>query len=504
MRAGGSGRRARTTGNVNIEREEMRSGRQAESEASAPVTRQVARKAVALSLGESLASSSIGEQLARAGEQGAEPEHGAHEASAEHGARGEGGKREAAGGKRGEAEDPQASAVATAEDGFRGAPSDLPYRAELEKSFGVSFAGVKAYTDEHARRATARLGAKAYAVGNRIAFAMPGPSKALVAHELTHVLQHTGRAPSKPAGGGGDGIDVSGEAEAERVEAAVGAHGSAQEALHGPGAERGGAAEGAAAHGDAAHGDADEHDHRGAAQEGEVQRDSPALARRPALAKSAFGAGMTFSRYGFEKSSTYTLWKKTPSIRVPIGAVPGLNLVVDPSVQVRVAAGADLKKKGMRASLGVLGSVGVGFAYGIPDVAEIYAKAGAGVHGGFVFQSSQKAGDWSFDGGFTLTTDLSIGAKLGGVLDTKFTLGKLEVGTLSKLHWGDDGFKPEGIGWEWGAKLAGFFDTLKSMIDKAKEIMKLKDGAGKAWKKLGGAVGDVGGFVKHIDLNPFN
>ncbi|MBC7973598.1 MAG: hypothetical protein H7138_01340, partial [Myxococcales bacterium] len=49
---------------MNIEREEMRSGRQAESEASAPVTRQVARKAVAFSLGESLASSSIGEQLA--------------------------------------------------------------------------------------------------------------------------------------------------------------------------------------------------------------------------------------------------------------------------------------------------------------------------------------------------------------------------------------------------------------------------------------------------------
>jgi hypothetical protein len=484
------------------DREEIPSGRKAEPALSPPIGRAVARKAVAFSLGESLASSSIGEQLAGAGEHGG-GEHG--EQAVGPGARG-------ADGKRGATDDKPASAVETAEDGFRGTPSELPYRAELEKSFGVSFAGVKAYTDEHARRATTRLGAKAYAAGNRIAFAMPTPAKALVAHELTHVLQHTGRGPSKQiAGGGGDGIDVSGEAEAERVEAAVGAQGSAQAALHGPGAEPGREPNGqpnGQTDGHAAHGDAAGHDHAGAthdaAQEGEAHGASPALARRPALAKSAFGAGMTFSRYGFEKSSTYTLWKKTPAIRVPIGAVPGLNLVVDPSVQVRVAAGADLKKKGARASLGVLGSVGVGFAYGIPDVAEIYAKASAGVHGGFVFQSSQKAGDWNFDGGFTLTTDLSIGAKLGGVLDTKFTLGKLEVGTLSKLHWGNDGFKPEGLGWTWGDKLNGFFGTLRTMIDKAKEIMKLKDGAGKAWKKLGGAVGDVGGFVKHIDLNPFN
>jgi hypothetical protein len=495
---------------VRIDREAIQSdqsgqsGRGVEQVPSTPV-RKVARKAVAFSMGESLASSPIGDQLAQAGgrsEQESQAEHGAQDEQGEHGGQGERDGRD-----RGA--DKQASAVATAEDGFRGAPSELPYRGELEKSFGVSFAGVQAYTDEHARRATERLGAKAYTSGNRIAFAMPQPDKALVAHELTHVLQHTGRGPGPKTGdGGGDGIDVSGEGEAERVEAAVGAQGSARTALHGEaggGAERDADGEGHEQR-DADHGQVDGGGKAaGAAVDGAAQT-SAAPARRPALAKSAFGAGMTFSPFGFEKSTTYTLWKKDPPIKVPIGAVPGLSLVVDPSVQVRAAAGVDFRKKGLRTSLGVQGGVGIGLAYGL-ELAEVYARAGAAVHGGFVFEREKKANSWNLDGGFTLTTDLSVGVKLGGVLDTRFVLGKLEVGTLSKLHWGNDGFKPEGLGWEWGEKIQGFFGTLRSAIDKAKAILNLpKEAAKKAWKELGGTLGGLGNIVKHIhiDLNPFN
>src|SRR5262245_37828309 len=105
-----------------------------------------------------------------------------------------------------------------AEDGFRDHPVELPHRIELEQLFGMSFAGVHAYTGRHARQATRALGANAYTVGNRIAFAAPNPSRELVAHELAHVVQH-GASPSAK----GSGVETAGEHEAEQVEAAVAA-----------------------------------------------------------------------------------------------------------------------------------------------------------------------------------------------------------------------------------------------------------------------------------------
>lgn len=58
----------------------------------------------------------------------------------------------------------------------------------METSFGESFSNVQAYTGPEATAASETLGARAYAVDNRIAFGAE-PSKELVAHELTHVVQ---------------------------------------------------------------------------------------------------------------------------------------------------------------------------------------------------------------------------------------------------------------------------------------------------------------------------
>src|SRR5215470_4061361 len=80
----------------------------------------------------------------------------------------------------------------------------------------MSFAGVRAYRGAHARQACDMLGASAYAVGNRIAFSSPNPSKDEVAHELTHVVQHAGPGAAKQTG-----VETAGEDEAQRVGQAV-------------------------------------------------------------------------------------------------------------------------------------------------------------------------------------------------------------------------------------------------------------------------------------------
>jgi hypothetical protein len=70
-------------------------------------------------------------------------------------------------------------------------PSELPHRAEMERSFGRPLGHVQAYTG--ASRELAPYGAQALATGNVVAFADARPSPALVAHEVTHAVQ-----PSAP------------------------------------------------------------------------------------------------------------------------------------------------------------------------------------------------------------------------------------------------------------------------------------------------------------------
>lgn len=69
-----------------------------------------------------------------------------------------------------------------AREAVRGAP--LPHRARIERSFGRDLSSVETCVDA---AATHRLGANAFASGNRIAFAEP-PSLRLAAHEAAHVV----------------------------------------------------------------------------------------------------------------------------------------------------------------------------------------------------------------------------------------------------------------------------------------------------------------------------
>lgn len=80
-------------------------------------------------------------------------------------------------------------ALQAAAAGVRGAGGAVPYREEMEHSLGVSLEGIRAHTESDARTAAARLGAYGYATGNHVVFGTAAPSRRLVAHEVTHVLQ---------------------------------------------------------------------------------------------------------------------------------------------------------------------------------------------------------------------------------------------------------------------------------------------------------------------------
>ncbi|APR86346.1 Hypothetical protein A7982_11695 [Minicystis rosea] len=89
-------------------------------------------------------------------------------------------------------------------DATSGAASPLPYRREMERAFGEDFSSVEAHLGRAAEMKA--LGAHAAAAGETIAFASPSPSKSLVAHELTHVVQsrRSGVAPLAKSSAVGD------------------------------------------------------------------------------------------------------------------------------------------------------------------------------------------------------------------------------------------------------------------------------------------------------------
>lgn len=238
----------------------------------------------------------------------------------------------------------QRKASDAAAAGFAGGGQEIPYRAEMEKSFGQDFSGVRAHTDGAAQNASKELGANAYAVGNNVAFGLSTPDKSLVAHELTHVLQQSngGAGAGPQAKGAGDigGIDKSGEHEAEAVEGAVKSGKPALSALQGGKASGGG----------------------------------PALKAGKGIARSEHGApftfGMSFSPEAMEKTYEYNLWNS--KFEVPIPAVPGLNFKIAPSVKVVGGGGVNWHHKALEAKLGVLGNVQMGFSYGHSELAEVY------------------------------------------------------------------------------------------------------------------------------------
>jgi DNA-binding phage protein len=102
---------------------------------------------------------------------------------------------------------------------IRGAAQQVPYRAEMEGAFGTDFGGVKAHVgDTSAKEGLGDLQARGAARGNEIAFNTASPSRELVAHELTHVVQqndkvHASSEVSSPS----DAAEVEADTVASRV-----------------------------------------------------------------------------------------------------------------------------------------------------------------------------------------------------------------------------------------------------------------------------------------------
>ena len=85
-----------------------------------------------------------------------------------------------------------------------GAPLPGGLRREMEEALGADFSGVRVSTGGAVAEATAALGARAYALGQSIAFA-PGAydpasraGRELIGHELAHVVQQRGAPQDGP------------------------------------------------------------------------------------------------------------------------------------------------------------------------------------------------------------------------------------------------------------------------------------------------------------------
>jgi len=108
-----------------------------------------------------------------------------------------------------QAEPGQRFAQATA-----GGGGSVPFMGEMEAAFGQDFGGVSAHFGQAGPMAD--IGARAAASGETIAFAEASPSKELVAHELTHVVQSR-------RGGAGGGVQGKAVAPPSAVSAPGGA-----------------------------------------------------------------------------------------------------------------------------------------------------------------------------------------------------------------------------------------------------------------------------------------
>jgi len=108
-----------------------------------------------------------------------------------------------------------------------GQPLDPAIRAYFEPRFGHDFSRVRVHADDRASKSAAAVNAHAYTLGSHVAFGAgqysPGTEqgRALIAHELTHVVQQGGSSNAPPAdirvGPTGDAA----EREADRFAAAM-------------------------------------------------------------------------------------------------------------------------------------------------------------------------------------------------------------------------------------------------------------------------------------------
>lgn len=102
---------------------------------------------------------------------------------------------------------------------------DSSVQRRMQSAFGVDFAGVRVHTDTKARELSEGMQARAFTIGNDIAFGAeeykPGTpvGDALIAHELAHVVQQGGESATTQHKGGAE----SGSLEDDADRSAVGA-----------------------------------------------------------------------------------------------------------------------------------------------------------------------------------------------------------------------------------------------------------------------------------------
>ena len=83
-----------------------------------------------------------------------------------------------------------------------GQPLEGTVRSRMESAFGMNFSHVRAHTDANAGKLSNRVNARAFTVGNHVAFGSgeykPGTmlGDALIAHELAHTIQQSGAGAS--------------------------------------------------------------------------------------------------------------------------------------------------------------------------------------------------------------------------------------------------------------------------------------------------------------------
>lgn len=73
-----------------------------------------------------------------------------------------------------------------------GRPLDAVTRSEMEARLGADLSGVRVHSDVAAQCSAAEIGARAYTAGDHIVLGRDGADRAVLAHELTHVVQQRG------------------------------------------------------------------------------------------------------------------------------------------------------------------------------------------------------------------------------------------------------------------------------------------------------------------------
>ncbi len=110
--------------------------------------------------------------------------------------------------------------LAAAEAGMEGSSGQLPHLRTIQSAFGQhDVTGVAAHQDEAAAMVCAGLGARAFALGDRVALTASGSDLHTVAHEAAHTVQQRGGgvALSGGVGQGGDAFEQHADAVADAV-----------------------------------------------------------------------------------------------------------------------------------------------------------------------------------------------------------------------------------------------------------------------------------------------